>query len=230
MTDSVIQKDNYFSLSFVLSRVLNSGVIMSIEKNENELKGLEKSISKITKAKHVALFNSYTGAVHGALWGQNIVHGSSTRLEQATDQERKFLYWLGVNLEDDLDIGLGFTTISVNWQNLNELEEVVLSKATSTQNQVLVLDFTDLGFGPCAALAVNDISIWKKAERLKIFGAFDLKTMWTQEESDSDIEPAIQFNYRLSPLVGACVKLTLLRRNHQNEDRFHTKAVGTTFR
>jgi len=59
MADSVIKKENYFSLSFVLSRVLNSGVIMSIEKNENELKGLEKSISKLTKAKYVALFNLY---------------------------------------------------------------------------------------------------------------------------------------------------------------------------
>lgn len=28
----VIKKEQYFSLSFVLSRVLNSGVIMSIEK------------------------------------------------------------------------------------------------------------------------------------------------------------------------------------------------------
>ncbi|WP_044877921.1 hypothetical protein [Paenibacillus sp. IHBB 10380] len=228
MADSVIKKENYFSLSFVLSRVLNSGVIMSIEKNENELKGLEKSISKITKAKHVALFNSYTGAVHGALWGQNIVHGSSTRLAKASDQERKFLNWLGINLESDLELGHGYATISVNWENLNDLEALVVSKTTDAQ--ALVLDFTDLGFGPCAALAVNDISVWKKAERLKIFGAFDLKTMWTQEESDSEIEPAIQFNYRLSPLVGACVKLTLLRRNHENEDRFHTKAVGTSFR
>ncbi|OAB33973.1 degT/DnrJ/EryC1/StrS aminotransferase [Paenibacillus glacialis] len=218
MTDSVISKQNYFSLSFVLSRVLNSGVIMSIEKNENELKGLEKSIGKITKDKHVALFNSYTGAVHGALWGQNIVHGSSTRLEEASDQERKFLNWLGVNLSSDPDVEQGFTAISVNWENLNDLEAVVLSKTTATQDQALVLDFTDLGFGPCAALAVNDVSVWKKAERLKIFGAFDLKTMWTQEESDSEIEPAIQFNYRLSPLVGACVKLTLLRRNRGNED------------
>lgn len=218
MTDSMIKKENYFSLSFVLSRVLNSGVIMSIEKNENELKGLEKSISKITKAKHVALFNSYTGAVHGALWGQNIVHGSSTRLEQATDQERKFINWLGVNLVSDLDIELGFTTISVNWENLNDLEALVSSKTADAEGHTLLLDFTDLGFGPCAALAVHDISVWKKAERLKIFGAFDLKTMWTQEESDSEIEPAIQFNYRLSPLVGACVKLTLLRRNRGYED------------
>ena len=218
MTDSVINKDNYFSLSFVLSRVLNSGVIMSIEKNENELKGLEKSISKITKSKHVALFNSYTGAVHGALWGQNIVHGSSTRLEEPSDQERKFLNWLGVNLSSDSGVKHGFTTISVNWENLNDLESLVSSKTIDSKDHTLVLDFTDLGFGPCAALAVNDISVWKKAERLKIFGAFDLKTMWTQEESDSEIEPAIQFNYRLSPLVGACVKLTLLRRNRGNED------------
>jgi len=216
MTNSVIKRENYFAISFVLSRVLNSGVIMSIEKNENELKGLEKSISKLTKAKHVALFNSYTGAVHGALWGQNIVHGSSTRLEQASQQESKFLHWLGIELKDDLALELGFATISVDWENINDLEGLILSKINSSA--ALVLDFTALGYGPCAALAVNDSTIWKKAERLKIFGAFDLKTMWTQEESDADIQPAIQFNYRLSPLVGACVKLSLLRRNHGNEN------------
>jgi len=98
------------------------------------------------------------------------------------------------------------------------LEALVSSKTADVEGRTLVLDFTGLGFGPCAALAVSDVSVWKKAERLKIFGAFDLKTMWTQEESDSEIEPAIQFNYRLSPLVGACVKLTLLRRNRGDED------------
>ncbi|MNJ71004.1 hypothetical protein D3C77_675020 [compost metagenome] len=78
---------------------------------------------------------------------------------------------------------------------------------------VSVLDFTGLGFGPAAAIASDDEQIWKKAERLKIFGAFDLQTMWTQEESEPDLQPAVQFNYRLSPLVAACVKIALLRRN-----------------
>ncbi|NEW06693.1 degT/DnrJ/EryC1/StrS aminotransferase [Paenibacillus sp. SYP-B3998] len=216
MKNTLINKDHFFSLSFVLSRVLNTGVIMSIEKNENELKGLEKSISKITKAKYVSLFNSYTGAVHAALWGQDIGHGSSTRLDQASKQEQKFIHWLGVNVTSDSEVKLGFEKLSVNWDNLAHIEDWAKGKLQSTS--VLVLDFTELGFGPCAAIALNEHDGWKKAERLKIFGAFDLKTMWTQEESELDIQPAIQFNYRLSPLVAGCVKLSLLKRSNEHED------------
>lgn len=216
MNRTLIKSDHYFSISFVLSRVLTSGVIMSIEKNERELKGLENSIKKLTRAKYVSLFNSYTGAVHAALWGQDIVYGSSVRLPQANDQEKKFLRWLGVELSSDQTKLPGFDRVSINWDNLNKIDELVLPKNNSSP--VLVLNFTDLGFGPCAAIATNDMTIWKKAERLKIFGAFDLKTMWTQQESDPEFQPAIQFNYRLSPLVAACVKLSLLRRNRGNEN------------
>ncbi|WP_338555768.1 degT/DnrJ/EryC1/StrS aminotransferase [Paenibacillus sp. KS-LC4] len=212
----IIKKEQYFSLSFVLSRVLNSGVIMSIEKNENELKGLEKSIGKLTQSKYVSLFNSYTGAVHAALWGQDIVHGSLTRLEGASEQDQRFLNWLGVGLVTDAEVEQGFEKVSVTWDNLPLLEHELQQKLQ--QPPVLVLDFTELGFGPCAAIAANDESVWTKAERLKIFGAFDLKTMWTQEESEPDIQPGAQFNYRLSPLVAACVKLSLLRRNSSHED------------
>ncbi|MCZ8521677.1 MULTISPECIES: degT/DnrJ/EryC1/StrS aminotransferase [Paenibacillus] len=216
MKNVQISKEHFFSLSFVLSRVLTSGVIMSIEKNESELKGLEKSIGKLTNKKHVALFNSYTGAVHAALWGQDIVHGSATRIDQAGEQERKFLRWLGVELTEDASVPAGFERLPVSWDNLNDLESSVA--ALSGEAAVLVLDFTPLGFGPAAAIAASDPLIWKKAERLKIFGAFDLQTMWTQEESEPDLQPAVQFNYRLSPLVAACVKLSLLRRNRENED------------
>ncbi|MFC4076049.1 degT/DnrJ/EryC1/StrS aminotransferase [Salinithrix halophila] len=216
MKKTLIKKDRYFSVSFVLARVLTSGVIMSIEKNEKELEGLKKSIRKITRAKHVSLFNSYTGAVHAALWGQDIVHGSSVNLPYPSHQERKFLHWLGVEISSDQTELPGFERISVNWDNLHEIDELVLSKLSSSP--VLVMDFTELGFGPCAAIATNEMTVWKKAERLKIFGAFDLKTMWTQEESDSELQPAIQFNYRLSPLVAACVKLSILRRKRGNED------------
>jgi hypothetical protein len=37
--------------------------------------------------------------------------------------------------------------------------------------------------------------------------------MWTQEESEPNVRPMAQFNYRLSPLVAACVKMSLLGSN-----------------
>lgn len=214
MLNTRVEKERWFSHTFALSRILNSGVIMSIERNEKELKGLEKSIKMITNTEYVSLFNSYTGAVHAALWGQDIVHGSSTRLHNASETEKKFLKWLGLNLEEDSSVHLGFERISINWDVIGNIDELVLQKKNNAIP--FVLDFTNLGFGPCAALAVNDQKNWKKAERLKIFGAFDLRTMWTQEESEPDIQPAIQFNYRLSPLVAACIKLSLLRRQYEN--------------
>jgi hypothetical protein len=209
--EAVIQKEHYFSLSFVLSRVLNSGVIMSIEKNDHELKGLEKSVAKLTKTKYVSLFNSYTGAIHGALWGQELGYHSTTRLAHPTDQEKKFVHWLGITLVTDSHVNQAYESIAVNWENINQLKQIV--QGASGQAPVLILDFTGLGFGPVAAIAANDELIWKRAERLKIFGAFDLQTMWTQEESEPNLQPAVQFNYRLSPLVAACVKVSLLRRN-----------------
>lgn len=33
--------------------------------------------------------------------------------------------------------------------------------------------------------------------------------MWTQEESETDLIPGVQFNYRLSPLVAACARMAL---------------------
>lgn len=209
--ETVVQKEQYFSLSFVLSRVLNSGVIMSIEKNDQELKGLEKSIAKLTKTKYVSLFNSYTGALHGALWGQDIRYQSSTRLHHPSDQERKFLHWLGITLVAEPNVKLAYSSVGLSGSNLRDVDRLV--HETGGEAPVLILDFTELGFGPVAAIATNDENIWKKAERLKIFGAFDLQTMWTQEESEPELQPTAQFNYRLSPLVAACVKLTLLRRN-----------------
>ncbi|ANE46379.1 degT/DnrJ/EryC1/StrS aminotransferase family protein [Paenibacillus swuensis] len=208
--EAAIEKEHYFSTSFVLSRVLNSGVIMSIEKNDHELKGLEKVIAKLTNTKYVSLFNSFTGAVHGALWGQDFDYGSTARLDQASEQERKFTKWLGVNLVSDPLAEQAYTLISVDGNNLHLLDQTV--RASADLSPVFVLDFTGLGFGPVAAIAANDEQIWKKAERLKIFGAYDLQTMWTQEESAPELQPAIQFNYRLSPLVAACVKISLLRR------------------
>jgi hypothetical protein len=198
-------RSDYFAISFVLGRVLNSGIVMSIEKNEKELSGLEKIIKKKTNTKYVSLFNSYTGAVHGALFGQDIVFGDKTRLNNLTDKEKKFIKWLGIDVVSDKSIKIGFLKHGINWKSVSGLE------GFNDKCKVGVLDFTELGFGPCAAMITNEELVWKKAERLKIFGAYDLKTMWTQEESEPALAPAVQFNYRLSPLVAACAKLSIIR-------------------
>ncbi|WP_411342872.1 degT/DnrJ/EryC1/StrS aminotransferase [Paenibacillus sp. WLX1005] len=209
----ISQKD-YFSISFVLARVLNTGIIMSIEKNEKELKGLENALSKLSGKTYVNLYNSFTGAIHGALWGQDLVHGSETSLpSSATAQERRFVDWLGVRTAEGLDHP--YTVIDINWSNLAQIDTLLQKHH---QDEVIIVNFTGLSFGPIATLLTNDETLYKKSERLKIFGAFDLRTMWTQTEQELEIQPGVQFNYRLSPLVGACVKLALLRRDKQHED------------
>lgn len=213
-TEKTLTKEHYFSISFVLSRVLNSGVIMSIEKNENELKGLENSVKKILNKKYAVLFNSYTGAINGALWGQDIIYGEKSYLSKPSLQEERFINWLGIDLITENNKKNSFERVYIDWDNLKDLDTLV----SSLDSDVIIIDFTGLGFGPCAALATNDELAWKKSERLKIFGAFDLKTMWTQEETELEVQPGVQFNYRLSPLVAGCVKLAILRRNQVNEN------------
>ncbi|WP_322905756.1 degT/DnrJ/EryC1/StrS aminotransferase [Paenibacillus campi] len=211
---SKVSRKDYFSISFVLARVLNSGIIMSIEKNEKELKGLEATLSKLSRKTYVNLYNSFTGAIHGALWGQDIVYGSQTSLHAAaTEQERRFVDWLGIRTING--IHHPYTVIEIDWNNLQQLDRLLQQHS---QEHVIIVNFTGLSFGPVAALLTNDETLYKKSERLKIFGAFDLRTMWTQTEQELDIQPGVQFNYRLSPLVGACVKLALLRRDKQHED------------
>ena len=207
-----MNKGKQFQISFVLSRVLNSGIIMSIEKNEKEIKGLEKFITKTMNLPYVSVFNSYTGALHAALYGQNIVYGDTTNLPNADEQEGRFLEWLGIKNNTNESLTVPFKRIEVNWDNIDKFE------LQSEDSSTVVIDFTDLGFGPCAVVATAKEMVWEKSERLKIFGAFDLRTMWTQEESNYELQPGIQFNYRISPLVAACVKLSLLRRGGSNEN------------
>src|SRR5690625_6456632 len=107
-----MDKQKQFQISFVLSRVLNSGIIMSIEKNEKEIKGLEKVIGKITGLPYASVFNSYTGALHGALYGQDLVYNTSTNLPDMTEQEGKFLAWLGANPDSDSDVDVPVKRIS----------------------------------------------------------------------------------------------------------------------
>jgi hypothetical protein len=189
---------NDFANSLVLARVMTSGIIMSIEKNESEVAGLARWIQGETGLSHVGLFNSVTGAIHGALWGRGIGHGDSAARRSPGERERKFLAWLGIALEDGEDESYAL----VGPACLHECRG---------GPPVVVADFSELGFGPCAALATDDELVWRRAERLKIFGAFDLRTMWTQVESAADVPVGVQFNYRLSPLVAGCVRLALAR-------------------
>ena len=206
---SNIREKDYFSVSYAITRVLNTGVIMSIEKNEKELKGLKRQLQKLSKKKYCILFNSKNASLHGALWGLGYRYGDKVNLDGLKKKENKFIKWLGLTNDhttNRTDLG----SVQINWDNIINIQTLLEDQSF---NEVIQVDFSDLSFGPCAAILTNDEKVFKKAERLIIFGAFDLKTMWTQRESETEIEPALQLNYRLSPLVGACVKLSILRRD-----------------
>ncbi|AUG99978.1 degT/DnrJ/EryC1/StrS aminotransferase [Prodigiosinella confusarubida] len=196
--------EQLFQVSFVLARVLTSGIIMSIEKNENELKGLENILKKTSSKQYAVTFNSISGAVIGSLWGQDIVYGEATNQQSLDEQQEKLFKWLGIGHSSLLPEP--YTLHAINWGNISNLQKI-----THEEAHVTLLDFTKLGFGPCAVLLTNNETIYKKSERLKIFGAFDLRTMWTQRETEKEIKPGLQFNFRLSPLVGACIKMALIK-------------------
>lgn len=195
---------NNFQRSLVLTRVMTSGVIMSIEKNDRQLPALETLIKNKTGRKYVGLFNSKTGAIHAALHGLQIVFGDKATFCRLSYQEEKFIRWLGIRIEKSTTGHQPYELSSVEWDEEKSTFDECLSNVRD--KKVAVLDFTALGFGPCAAVVTDDELVWKRAERLKIFGAFDLRTMWSQSESAPEVQPAIQFNYRLSPLVAACVR------------------------
>ncbi|WP_312691444.1 hypothetical protein [Kosakonia sp.] len=177
---------------------------MSIEKNESELKGLENILKKSSGKKYAVTYNSLSGGVIGALWGQDIVYGGKTNQRTLDEQQGKLLKWLGIG--HDNSVARPYLLHDASWDNLHDI-----GKSCSNDEPVNIIDFAALGFGPCAVLLTDSESIYKKAERLKIFGAFDLRTMWTQQETEKEIQPGLQFNFRLSPLVGACVKMSLIK-------------------
>ncbi len=181
--------DNY-QKSLVLARVLNTGVIMSIEKNEKELPALEKLIRQKTGTRYVSLVNSYTAAIHSALQGQKIEYGDRAIVNDASEQESKFLKWLNITPQVDSN-----QTDSYRKWSLQEFADH--RQQAHQKHEIGILDFTPLGFGPAAAVFTNIETFWIRMERLKIFGSFDLRTMWTQEESAKTVQPTIQFNYRL---------------------------------
>ncbi|MFH8683920.1 DegT/DnrJ/EryC1/StrS family aminotransferase [Streptomyces lydicus] len=192
-----------FDTATVLARVLTTGVVMSIEKSDRELPGLERLLTKQTGRARAVLVNSRTAALHAALAGQGIGHGDTVALPEPDAATGRFLNWLGVSVE-----GRGpaaYDYVSLDSANADQLAE--LTRGSSAP--ALVVDLTGLGFGPAAAVLTDDDGVWARAERLKIFGAYDLRTMWTQEEADGSLVPGVQFNYRLSPLVAACVRMAL---------------------
>ncbi|MFG2139509.1 degT/DnrJ/EryC1/StrS aminotransferase [Streptomyces sp. NPDC048650] len=192
-----------FDTATVLARVLTTGVVMSIEKSDRELPGLERLLTKQSGRARAVLVNSRTAAIHAALAGQGIGHGDTAAVSEPDAATGRFLSWLGVSVEDRGPAAYDYVALdSANADRLGELTRAATAPA-------LVVDLTGLGFGPAAAVLTDDDSVWARAERLKIFGAYDLRTMWTQEEADASLVPGVQFNYRLSPLVAACVRMAL---------------------
>ncbi|WP_416876207.1 degT/DnrJ/EryC1/StrS aminotransferase [Kitasatospora sp. SC0581] len=192
-----------FDTATVLARVLTSGVVMSIEKSDRELPALERLLTKRTGRAKAVLLNSRTGALHAALAGQGIGHGDTVALAEPDEATTAFLAWLGVTVEGQAPAA--FDLVSLTPENAGRLDELT-AEATAP---ALVVDLSGLGFGPAAAVLTDDERLWARAERLKIFGAYDLRTMWTQQEADEDLVPGVQFNYRLSPLVAGCVRMAL---------------------
>jgi hypothetical protein len=192
-----------FETAVVLTRVLTSGVIMSIEKSDRELPGLERLLIKTTGRSHAVLLNSRSGAIHAAVAGQGIGHGDELSHPGPDDRTLAFLRWLGITVRPDGP--QSFEDITVTPDNVHRLGEL----ARASTAPALVLDLTELGFGPAAAMMTDDPAVWGRAERLKIFGPHDLRTMWTQVEDEPGLVPGVQFNYRLSPLVAACLRMSM---------------------
>jgi hypothetical protein len=194
-----------FDTATVLARVLTSGVVMSIEKSDRELPGLARALTRQTGRTGAVLVNSRTAGIHAALAGQGIGYGDEVCQPGLDPRDKAFVRWLGVRVREAGPPA--FDQISLTPDNAHQLAEL----ARGADAPALVADLTGLGFGPAAAVLTDDPSVVARAERLKIFGAYDLRTMWTQEEASPALVPGVQFNYRLSPLVAACVRLALTR-------------------
>ncbi|MFF5563875.1 DegT/DnrJ/EryC1/StrS family aminotransferase [Streptomyces sp. NPDC012623] len=197
-----------YDTALVLSRVLTSGIVMSIEKNDKELPALERFLTKRSGRSRAVLVNSRSAAVHAALAGQETGHGDRAVLPDGLgDRTRAFIDWLGVEeaAPSPSLSGPAFDLLTLTPENAGDFARA----AAAATAPALVVDLTGLGFGPAGAVLTDDDQIWARAERLKIFGAFDLRTMWTQEEAEPGMAPGVQFNYRLSPLVAACARMAL---------------------
>ncbi len=193
-----------YDTALVLARVLTSGVVMSIERSDRELPALTRLLTSRTGRKLASLVNSGSAGIHAALAGQGIGYGDTVVLPALTERQRAFVSWLGITADDT---GPGPAAFG---HHVADPDDPAWPAVVPTY-PVTVLDLTGLGFGPAAAVLTDDEAVFARMERLKIFGSHDLRTMWTQQESDPDNAPGVQFNYRLSPLVAACIRMTLSR-------------------
>ena len=191
-----------YDTALVLTRVLTSGVVMSIEKSDRELPALQRLLTRETGWSEAILVNSRTAAVHAALAGQSIGYGDEIAEPGLDERLLAFVRWLGVGFRADGTPAFGY--VSLTPANAGDLAELTRDVAVPA----FVVDLTELGFGPAAAVLTDDPAVLARAERLKIFGSYDLRTMWTQEET-ADVVPGVQFNYRLSPLVAACLRMAI---------------------
>ncbi|MCA1563489.1 MAG: degT/DnrJ/EryC1/StrS aminotransferase [Acidobacteria bacterium] len=192
-----------FDTALVLTRVLTSGVVMSIEKSDRELSALQRLLTRESGWSSAVLLNSRTAAVHAALAGQGIGYGDEIAEPELDERMLAFVDWLGVGVRENGT--MAFEYVGLTPANAGQLAEL----ASHETAPAVVVDLTELGFGPAAALLTDDPAVWARAERLKIFGAYDLRTMWTQKEAHADLVPGVQFNYRLSPLVAACIRMAI---------------------
>jgi hypothetical protein len=196
-----------FGTALVLTRVLTTGVLMSIEKNDRELPALGRLLRQATGRAYVNLVNSRSAGFHTSLVGQRVGHGDTIDQPDLDARQRAFVEWLGIAVRPGAGLGgrvFGF--LAVGPDDVSTLRDRVGSLPPAP---ALVLDLTGLGFGPAAAVLTDDERAWARGERLTIFGSFDLRTMWTQREADAELVPGVQFNYRLSPLVAACLRIAL---------------------
>lgn len=191
-----------YDTALVLTRVLTSGVVMSIEKSDRELPALRRLLTRETRWSEAILVNTRTAAVHAALAGQAIGYGDEIAEPGLDERLLAFVDWLGVGVRANGPPAFGY--VSLTPANAGDLAELTHNDAAPA----LVVDLTELGFGPAAAVLTDDPAVVSRAERLKIFGSYDLRTMWTQEET-ADIVAGVQFNYRLSPLVAACLRMAI---------------------
>ncbi|WP_345290564.1 hypothetical protein, partial [Kitasatospora albolonga] len=147
-----------FDTAVVLTRVLTSGTVMSIEKSDRELPGLERQLTKITGRRKAVLVNTRTAAVHAALTGQEIGYGDTAVLPGLDGPTAAFVSWLGVTVREAGETP-SFVQISLDGHNAHRLGELARTGAAAGA-PALVVDLTGLGFGPAAAVLTDDPRIW----------------------------------------------------------------------
>ena len=195
---------NTYTETKIINRILNTGTIMSIEKNEQELKGLTRELKSYFQYDYCALFNCFTGALQAGLLANGYSYGKKIKINQfyKNNQIINFIRYIGLEIE--------FADFPEECLLTKEIEMIDETNFIKNRNiHSAIIDFTKYGYGPAAAFLTNDLEQFNIADRLKIFGEQDLKTMWEDKESNPLCLSTIQFNYRLSPLVAGLLRYAL---------------------